>query len=256
MSEPDEATDLPRHLANLWGLTEPGTRGPRPGLTLDRIVAAAIEIADAEGLAGLSMSRVAADLGFSTMSLYRYVSTKDELLLLAQDASLGPPPKSRAGRPWRPALRAWAQAELAAYRRHPWSLQIPVAGPPLMPSQLAWLDAGLGILRVTTLSPNEKTSSILLVTSYVRGVAQLESELEAGRLGSGLTAEEISKSVSQLFSRLVTADRFPHLHQVVAAGGFDDDIAPTDQGLDHEFRFGLERVLDGIDALVQKRPKR
>src|SRR5688500_18910302 len=101
MTEPGAAPPaLPQRLANLWGLAEPGTRGPKPSLTLERIVTTAIEIADAEGLAGLSMSRVAKALGFSTMSLYRYVATKDELLLLAQDASLGAPPKSKPGGRW------------------------------------------------------------------------------------------------------------------------------------------------------------
>ena len=256
MTGPDDApSDLPRQLARLWGLSGPATRGPKPGLTLERIVAAAIAVADTDGLAGLSMSRIAQDLGFSTMSLYRYVSTKDELLLLAQDAAFGQPPKTKPGTDWRPALRSWAQAEIAAYRRHAWTLQIPVAGPPLMPSQLAWLDAGLGILSATPLLPNEKTSSILLVTSYVRGVAQLERELETGRMGSDLTAEELSRGVEQAFAMLVTPDRFPHLHRVVEQGGFDDEVRQDDQGLDHELRFGLERVLDGIAMLVQQRTK-
>jgi AcrR family transcriptional regulator len=256
MTEPAEPDlELPSHLANLWRLSTAGTRGPKPGLTLDRIVETAIAIADADGLAGLSMSRVAKELGFSTMSLYRYVATKDELLLLAQDAAFGPPPALQPGAGWRAALRGWAEAELAAYRRHRWSLQIPVAGPPLMPSQLAWLDAGLGMLTETQLHPNEKTSSILLVTSYVRGVAQLESELEAGRLGSGLTTEEISKGVAKMFELVITPERFPHVYQVSAAGGFDDEIRPEDRGLDHEFRFGLDRVLDGIEMLVQSRKR-
>ena len=77
--------DVSRSLELLWGLGERPSRGPKPGLTLDRIVTAAVAVADAEGLGALSMRRVATDLGVGTMSLYRYVPGKAELLDLMLD---------------------------------------------------------------------------------------------------------------------------------------------------------------------------
>ena len=87
---------LPPRLQLLWGLQERPRRGPKPGLSLERIVDAAIGLADAGGLAAVSMARVAAELGFTTMSLYRYVPTKDDLLELMVDAASGLPPADAA----------------------------------------------------------------------------------------------------------------------------------------------------------------
>ena len=84
--------DLPASVAAAWGVRGRPHKGPKPGLSLERIVAAAVQVADAEGLAAVSMSRVAAELGTAPMSLYRYVTAKDELLALMQDAAYGPWP--------------------------------------------------------------------------------------------------------------------------------------------------------------------
>ena len=88
----DTESGLPPAVEQLWGLRGPGRArgGPKPALSLERIVAAAVELADAGGLAALSMSRLAEKLGFTTMSLYRYVASKDDLLVLVLDAALGP----------------------------------------------------------------------------------------------------------------------------------------------------------------------
>ena len=92
MDETD--SDLPASVELLWGLRDRSRRGgPKPTLSLDRIVSAAIELADAGGLAAVSMSRLADKLGFTTMSLYRYIASKEELLLLMVDASIGPLPQ-------------------------------------------------------------------------------------------------------------------------------------------------------------------
>ena len=100
---------LPPGLDLLWGRRERGKRGPRPGLSADSIVDAAVQIADAEGLDAVSMARVAAKLGFTTMSLYRYVANKDELLQLMWNASAtGAETLVIEGDGWRSRLRTWA----------------------------------------------------------------------------------------------------------------------------------------------------
>src|SRR5580658_9843244 len=108
-SGPQAPRPLPPGLDLLWGRRERGKRGPRPGLTPDAIVDAAVRIADTEGLDAVSMARVAAELGFTTMSLYRYVTSKDELLQLMWNASArGAETLTLAGETWRERLRGWA----------------------------------------------------------------------------------------------------------------------------------------------------
>jgi AcrR family transcriptional regulator len=170
--------DIPRTLKVLWGLEERRTRGPQPALSLERIVAAAIEIADRDGLPALSMARLAERLGSAPMSLYRHVAGKDELLVFMQDAAPGEPPELPAG--WRAGLDAWARALQAVYYRHPWILQASAGRPPLEPGQLAWLDRGLSAFDGTPLSSRERLQAVMATLYYVRGEAQIFAVLLSG----------------------------------------------------------------------------
>jgi AcrR family transcriptional regulator len=249
----DSGTGLPASIEAAWGLRERPSKGPKPGLSLQRIVAAAVKVADAEGLAAVSMGRVAADLGASTMSLYRYVAAKDELLALMMDAAGGPPPAVPvAGEGWRAGLSRWARAELDFHRRHPWVMRIPISGPPVTPNQIVWLDRGLGCLGGTGLEEGEKLSVMLLLTGYVRNYATIEADLAEGARASGADPQAASSSYGRLLAKLADAERFPALHTLVASGLFEQE-EPEDP--DAEFAFGLERVLDGIDALVRARSR-
>ena len=245
----DSGTGLPASIEAAWGLRERPNKGPKRGLSLERIVEAAVKVAASDGLAAVSMNRVATDLGVSTMSLYRYVAAKDELLALMVDAAGGPPPVAPApDEGSRVGLSRWAWAELEVYRRHPWALRIPIGGPPTTPNQIAWLEQGLRCLRDTGLAESEKLSVILLLTGFVRNSATLEAELSEAFLASGSTAQAVMSGYGRLLARLTDAQRFPALHAVIEAGVLDQADHP-----DAEFIFGLERVLDGIDALVRAR---
>ena len=139
-------TGLPASIEAAWGARTRPNKGPRPALSLERIVAAAVRVATTDGLQAVSMGRVAADLGVSTMSLSRYVAAKDELLALMADLSFEAPPAAR--RPeetWRDGLSRWAWSELGVYRRNPWVLRIPISGPPVTPNAMAWLERGPGL---------------------------------------------------------------------------------------------------------------
>jgi AcrR family transcriptional regulator len=244
----DSGTGLPASIEAAWGVRVRPNKGPRPALTLERIVEAAVRVAAADGLSAVSMSRVAADLGVSTMSLYRYVAAKQELLALMVDAAYGTPPTSSGPQEgWREGLSRWAWAELAVYRRHPWVLRIPISGPPVTPNAIAWLEWGLESLGDTGLAEGEKLSVILLLTGFVRNQATLDADISAAQ-ASGATAREVMASYSRLLTRLTDPRRFPALHAVIASGVLD---GPDDA--DGEFIFGLERVLDGIEALVRAR---
>jgi AcrR family transcriptional regulator len=234
--------DLPHGLEVLWDLREKTQRGPREGLSVERIVAAAIASADEDGLASLSMARVAKRLEFATMSLYRHVSSKDELQMLMVDVAYGTPPSlTETGSQWRAGLERWARAFLEVFRSHPWMLQITVAGPPLEPGQLSWLECGLRTLGGTGLRPDEKLSVMLLMIGYVRTNAQL--------FGTSPSADDedadLMASYGKMLANIVAGGAFPALSELIDAHTFDE---PKD-----DFGFGLQRVLDGIETLVRSR---
>jgi AcrR family transcriptional regulator len=255
VSEPDGA-GLPAGVAAAWGLRGRPHKGPRPGLSLERIVAAAIRVADAEGLAAVSMSRVAAELGTAPMSLYRYVTAKDELLALMVDAAYGPPPSGPfpAGPPaddagWRAGLSRWAWAMRGRIQQHPWVLRIPISGLPTLPNEVAWFEEGLRCLQDTGLAENQKASAILLVSGYVRNAASIDADIEAAVRASGKTPDEWMSSYTRTLTQLADPQRFPALTKFIAAGVFERADPPDD-----EFTFGLDRVLDGLAALIRACP--
>jgi AcrR family transcriptional regulator len=225
--------EIPRTLKILWGLESRGRQG---GLSLGRIVAAAIEIADAEGLDALSMSRLAQRLGSAPMSLYRHVASKDELLVFMQDAAPGPPPELPGG--WRDGLAAWARALRGVYDAHPWILRVTAARPPLDPGQLAWLDRGLSALGGTPLPARDRLDAIMTLLCYVRGEAHIATVL----LG-----EEQDDSYGTLLARFVRPERFPALAAAIAEGGF----APEPAG-SRSFEAGLAAILDGLQLSIER----
>jgi AcrR family transcriptional regulator len=241
----DEASGLPASVAAAWGRAQPQRKGPQRGLSVERIVAAAVQVASADGLAAVSMARVAADLGASTMSLYRYVAAKEELTELMVDAALGPPPEPLAEGGWRPGLAQWAWGVLAAMRRHPWALQIPITMPPITPNSVAWLERGLAVLRDTGLPVAQKLDVVLLVSGFVRNDATLTANIAAAATGDSW-AGRVMRNYGALLDYLTDEDRHPNVRAAVATGVFADDDADPDLG----FAFGLDRVLDGVQQLI------
>lgn len=238
---------LPPSLEAAWGLRPRPGKGPKPGLSLDRIVAAGIEVASRDGLAAVSMSRVAAELGAAPMSLYRYVNSKGELLNLMVDTALGPPPEADPAGGWRAGLAAWAWAQLQAMRRHLWAVRIPLSGPPATPNSVAWIEQGLRCLRATGLAGDAKMSVILLLSGFVRNHVTMEADIDAAVASSGLTGEQAMAGYSQMLARLIGPRDFPELGKVLAAG-----VLASADPWDEEVSFGLDRILDGIEVLVRR----
>ena len=237
----DETVALPDVIAQAWGVREASSRGPKRGLTLDRIVDASIRLAATEGLGALSMGRVASALGVGTMSLYRYVAAKDDLLLLMVDAALGVPPSDIASAPdWRTGLTKWATGVQSAYRTHPWSLRVPISGPPLGPNNVAWLEAALRALEGTALPEQQKLSVVLLLSGFVRNAVTLTSDIAAASRG-----RPVMTPYGATLARLTHARDFPALHRAIATGALDDD-----DDIDSEFDFGLACILDGVEVLI------
>jgi AcrR family transcriptional regulator len=240
------ATQLPPGLAAAWGLAERPGKGPKRGLSLEQIVAAGIRVAAADGLAAVSMARVAAELGAGTMALYRYVSAKSDLITLMVDAAFGPPPPlPESATTWRDALSHWAWAQLAAIRAQIWAVRVPLSGPPATPNQVAWLEQGLRCLRDTGLGEGAKMSVILLVSGYVRNMAMMEAQVAEAVRAARTTDQQAMLDYSQILGALLDGQRFPELSKVIASG-----VLSQADPWDEEFAFGLDRILDGIAALV------
>ncbi|MGE2726870.1 TetR/AcrR family transcriptional regulator [Mycolicibacterium pulveris] len=229
MSDP-----LPRALEILWH--EPNAPRRSGGLSRERIVAAAIALADADGLGALSMARLAERLGCGTMSLYRHVANKDELVTFMLSTATRQPPAPDPS-DWRAALDDWANGLWQVYHRHPWILQATATGPPADPGQVAWLDAGLAALAHTGLAERDKFAAVMVVLHFVRGAAAVH--VEAAHVGS--------PDYPALLRRVVDKDRFPALSAALADGVFDD----ADNDREADFRSGLAQLLDGIATRVK-----
>ena len=225
--------ELPRGVALAWGIAADPQRGPKRELSIEKIVDAAIELADAEGLAAVSMSGVATRLGYTTMSLYRYVSAKDDLIVLMNDEGFGDPPDhDPIDENWRAGLRHWSRSVMTTYRRHPWLLDIPIDGVPIMPNNLAWLDWGLRILAPAEMVATHAVAAVLMVSGLARWRAIIERSTTSGRYAE---AERL------VFTELVTAERYPGLAAAIREGGL------SDEEVDDPFDFALERALDGLE---------
>lgn len=240
------ATGLPLSLEVAWGVREQPRKGPRRALTLAGVVEAGARVADFEGLASVSMGRVARELGVSTMSLYRYVSAKDELVALMTDAVSVPVPVPAEEENWRAGLTRWATEYMAVGRRHPWTAEVPVGGPPVTPNAVRWMESGLRCLGAAGMEPAEQMGALLLISQYARSQTLMESQLAAAMSASGDTDETLLSRYSRQLAALTGREEFPALHEVLEAGVFDG--AGEDDDVD--FRFGLERILDGIEVHV------
>jgi AcrR family transcriptional regulator len=237
---------LPSSIAAAWGLRDRPGKGPRRGLSLPQIVRAGLTVAAADGLAAVSMSRVATELGVGTMSLYRYVESKRELLELMVDTALGPPPDADPDASWRQGLSRWAWSQVARYRDSLWVVEVPLTGPPAYPNALGWLERALYYMRETGLDESQKMSVILLLSNYVRVQAVMEAQLDSAIRAAGISGAEAMAGYGQLLRLLLDEHRFPHL-MAVADAGVMDKADPWED----EFTFGLERLLDGVDVLVR-----
>lgn len=245
----DSAAGLPASYELLWGLRERPGRGPKPGLSLRQVLRAGVDVAQAEGLGAVSMSRVARELGTSAMSLYRYVASKDELLQLMVDEALGDIVHAARDDGWRAGLERWAWAELDVYRRHLWALQVPVVGPPLAPKSIAFMEQGLRCLAGTPLEPGEKMSVILTLTSFTRSWVIMTSQINAAAAAGDGTPVVAVADYGKVLATLTTAEEYPALHEVLAA----DVFGAGDDSPDEDFVFGLARLMDGFEVLIQAR---
>ncbi|GAA0383453.1 TetR/AcrR family transcriptional regulator [Streptomyces luteireticuli] len=222
----------------LWGPHPQPRRGPKPALSLDGIARAGVAVADAEGLPALSMQRVAERLGKTKMSLYRYVPGRAELVALMVEAAITAPAEPPAG-DWRARLTVWSHALAEVLARHPWLLEAMV-GPRLMgPNELAWMERALTALDGTGLTGAERLDAVALLAGHVRGIA-----VQARAAGAEGPEAQIVAALGEVLRE--HGDGYPSVLSAMAS-------AAEPHARDQALAFGLERILDGLEALIARR---
>lgn len=236
-----------RTIELLWGIqrTRPG---PKPRFSVARITEVAIQIADRDGLSGLSMRRVADDLGITAMSIYGYVPGKAELLDLMVDrvhGELRTPEQPDPG--WRNTLQALARQSWALCLAHPWLLQIATSRPLLGPNTTAKYDRELAAIDGLGLSDIEMDLLISLIDDYVHGAARSAVEAAQAERLTGMSDQQWWQTYGPLLGEVLDHTRYPTAVRVGSTAGAEYDAAHDPA---RSFEFGLQRILDSIDTFI------
>ncbi|KKO54128.1 TetR/AcrR family transcriptional regulator [Paenibacillus sp. DMB20] len=246
---------LPPGVAISWGLVKEPQRGPKRELSITQIVEAAVAIADRDGLPAVSMARVAASLGYTPMSLYRYIPSKDDLLILMQESvgHITIPPEGEES-DWREGLRGFVRASIQVYVEHPWFGDIPISGAPITPNNLRMVDWALRSMRGLDLNEFEKMSIVLLLASYARSTGMMMRDLDrfvkAGASPEAFNGLEYGSALKQL----VSPERFPDLHPLIMSGAYvgeTENEHGNESPIADDLDFGTERILDGIEHYLE-----
>lgn len=203
----------------------------KPPLNSDLIVQAGIELADDEGLANLSIRKLADRLGAGTMTPYRHVESRDALVELMVDAALGAPPAAiNEDVGWRERTSRWADAIIERYTRHPWIIDAPVNGGFATRHRAEWLETLLAALAGTGLALPQMLDAALVVDGHSRATATL-----ARNVAAAPPMQPVAYDPAE----------FPFLTQVFELGSLADGDAPSGD-------FGLQRILDGIEVFASR----
>lgn len=246
--------ELPDELALLWGRRSGGRRGPRPELDVNAIVAAAIAIADADGLDAVSMARVAKALGFSTMALYRHVDSKEQLLALMWNESASTAHEiAITGSTWRERLRSWADLQQGMLAAHPWLAQMPVTNPPMGPSAFAWIERGLAALEDTPLRDDEKLEVLGAISAYALAEARMAFD-EAAAAARRRKEGKPVVAFENVLRLLADPADYPHLARLAVSSPPVPVVGEPGyaESLDASQSFGLELLLDGVAAAIAR----
>jgi AcrR family transcriptional regulator len=222
--------------------------GRAPDPDREQVVAAAVAIADAEGLHGLSMRRLAGQLGIPTMAVYRYVADREELVLFMIDKIMADnPPQAlapdRDG--WRACLEAVARLHWAMYRRHTWLAQAVSFTRPLpAPHAMAHTEWTMRALDGRGLDLNAQFTAALTVANYVRGTAVNLAEEAQAEQDSGLTDTQWMEAYEGRIGTVLAGGRLPLMARFITA-------VDAVWNLDMLFEFGLQRLLDGLTPLLR-----
>ena len=226
---------------SIWDIPERGGRGPKARHSRAAIAAAAVALADAEGLDAVTMRRVAADLGMGTMSLYNYVTAKEHLVQLMIDHVSGEYRYSPGG----PAEVREAIIDLARQgrditERHPWLPRVMYTPPTFGPNALRYVDYFLRLLGGTGLDTTAKMELLGMVNGFSIAYGGAQAALAEERARTGVTAEQQSAAQVTALVTAAASGRYPDL--AAALGG----PAPPPRDADEVFCSAVGRLVDGI----------
>ena len=252
------ADEVPAELVRLWRLPSESRLGRRAELDVDQVVQTAVDLADRDGVGGVTLAKVADALGVTKMALYRHVGSKDELFELMTDLAVGPAPQVSAdAEQWRAGLRRWALAHRQTYLDHPWLVDLPISRPPRGPHVIDWMDALLRVLRETGLDWSTKSTVLNLVSGFVRQASAQARQLARGRSHTGLDQSQIEAHHGRTLAKLVEPERFPDAAQLFTSPLFEPEQAPQppaddSSDRDDDFASSLELILDGIAVAIDR----
>jgi AcrR family transcriptional regulator len=215
---------------------EPGTS--RLPLSRDRVLRAAVALADAEGIDSLTMRRLGEELGVEAMSLYKHVANKSDLLDGMTDAVFGEIELPVIGADWRPAMRDRAISARAALNRHPWATALVSSRMSPGPATLRHHDTVIGTLRAGGFSVERAAHAFSAIDSYVYGFALQEATLPFD------TVEEAADVAQVMFARMA-ADQYPHLTEFTV-----QHVLQPGYEYGAEFEYGLDLILDGLERAL------
>lgn len=239
--------DPVRTLELLWDVRERSGLGRKPGLSLEQVVSAAIEVADADGLESLSMRRVADRLGVGTMTLYRYVPGKAVLFDIMVDRVSAEVHYDDGHDGWRLRLEQVARVNRALFERHPWLLTPIPRRPPLGPGVIAKYDAELRAVEGIGLTDVEMDSVLTLVLGYVRDATASHLEWKKLSEAAEQSDDEWWTTLAPHLDRLLDRERYSVAVRVGTAATMHYEGV---HDAEHAFEFGLQRILDGIASFV------
>jgi len=222
----------------LWGEPSPPSRGPRPSLSIAAIADATVRTADADGLSAVSMQRVAESLGVTKMALYRYVRSKTELIAVTIEAAVGDPPRLGADG-WRDRIEEWAHLLRETWQRHPWLPEATVGDRVMGPREIAWTECPVAVLAEAGLTGTQQMDAVRLLSGHVRNTltgAGSGTQLWTPGTGAGSLRTQLALREAD-YTAVLAATR--------------SRVSP-----DHGWRFGLDLILDGIEALLDERGAR
>jgi AcrR family transcriptional regulator len=234
------AGDHDRTAELLWGLRERPSRGPKPTLDIGRIARAAMEIADTDGLAAVSMQRVAEALDVTKMALYRYVTGKAELIAVMIEAAIGEPP-DLDGVPgdWRSKIEQFGRDVSASWQRHPWLPWVTIGDRVMGPNEIGWIERAVATLEGTGLDGGERLDAVFILFGHLRNTQSM------GTAGTQpwTTGKRVSPAMRELFRK--HGDRYPALTAAVGSA--------VGSSRDNGREFGLQRILDGLQVHIAAR---
>ena len=235
----------------LWGLREPPSRGPKRGLSVHQIAEVGVAIVDSEGLSAISMERVAHELNYTKMALYRYVRSKAELLAVMTDIAIGDPPDlGPLEDGWRIRLERWARLVRAAWNDHPWLPQVSewqartgagrseISDRVMGPNEVGWVEAATDTLTDMGLSPQEQLDAVFLTSAHLRATQVMTTY--------GVLPWTLGSPQNDVLERL----RSEHKEKYPALSKLSESAHNPEH---NAFEFGLARVMDGLELLITMR---